>query len=77
MRTPGGNVTTIELISNGVWNGNMKVNETGIYSLTFNAVDESNTFADPVNIDFKVILLGSSGIFGGFAPSVGVPPTAY
>ena len=81
VKSPSGALETVEFSSNGVWSASIEVKEAGIYVVTFNTVDETDTYANPVTIVFNVmllpipILLGGGG--GGFAPSAGVPPSAY
>jgi len=75
VKSPGDVLETIELSRNGVWSGSMQIKKAGSYLATFNAVDESNTYAEQVTIVFtvRIVVPAVPTFFGGG----GAPPTAY
>lgn len=75
LTSPSGKLETVELSDNGVWEGSAQVKEGGSYLVTFNAVDESRTFAEQVNIAFLVraVIFPITTAFG----ITGLPPVPY
>ena len=77
IKSPSEPLETIMLSNNGIWSNTIKTKELGTWIVVFNAIDESDRYAEQVLIIFTVnsnVTSAPSAIFFG---SFATPPSAY